>query len=70
MNRKKAKKYFKQLRKTDNPFVRIDEFGNRISWHEYNETTEMGWKIVGERSKSAIHHRFCPDAKSASEATR
>ena len=61
MNRKQILKVFKKLRKTDNPFVRLDDWGNEIDQREYNKESKLGWKIYGKKGKTPVHWRFCPE---------
>ena len=61
MNRKQKEKSFKRLRKTDNPFIRLDDWGNPVNWNEFDKNTPQGWKIYGKKGKTAVHWRFCPE---------
>ena len=46
VNRKMKEKAFNKLKKTSNPFQRVDKFGNIIDFGEYGHKTEKGWLIV------------------------
>ena len=46
VNRKMKERAFNKLKKTDNPFERVDKFGNVIDFGQYGQKTEKGWLIV------------------------
>lgn len=51
MNRKKRKKVFNRLERTENPFVRKCRSGHLIDIRDYGKENETGWIIVDNEAQ-------------------
>ena len=52
VNRKMKERAFNKLKKTNNPFQRVDKFGKVIDFGEYGKDTDKGWLIVNKEAIS------------------